>query len=385
MMDAKNTQDATETVEQNPAASHAEPREDKPEGSESEAEFEPETDYQPQSDGRSWQYPRDDPAPIPTLAVLYKTGLFEIGPAKRGILEPLVNQKWVFDSTESLVSYSPSETGVLDIRTPWTPWAHKVRRAVVLPGTEATSTAGWFAHMGNMRKIDLSGLSSEYVIEDLSCMFYGCSSLKCIDARRLANIDPVPTPGMFFGCASLMQVRFPWTLHPSDAFAMFCGCSSLEALDVSNLFMADCTSMRSMFRGCSSLKSVDASQFNTLNCTDMSSMFQDCSSLTFLDVSDFNMRNCTDMSRMFFRCSSLKSLCTSGFNTAACVDMGEMFAGCSSLGSLDVSHFDTSACRRMKDMLSGCDLTKVRGASGLDTSSCDDDMRESYLSGSRRD
>ena len=166
-------------------------------------------------------------------------------------------------------------------------------------------------------------------VTDMSCMFWGCSSLESLD---LSGFD---------------------TSNVTDMTRMFDGCSSLESLDLSGFDTSNVTDMSSMFIGCNSLESLDLSGFDTSNVTDMSSMFDGCSSLESLDLSDFDTSNVTDMSCMFWGCSSLESMDLSGFDTSNVTDMAFMFRGCSSLESLDLDGFDTSNAST-RSMFNGC-------------------------------
>ena len=177
------------------------------------------------------------------------------------------------------------------------------------------------------------------------------------------------------------------TSNVMDMSCMFWGCSSLESLDLSGFDTSNVTDMTRMFDGCSSLKSLDLSNFDTSNVMDMSCMFWGCSSLESLDLSGFDTSNVTDMTRMFDGCSSLKSLDLSNFDTSNVMDMSCMFWGCSSLESLDLSGFDTSNVTDIRWMFNGCSSLESLDLSGFDTSNastrgmfarCSEEIQEKY-------
>ena len=57
---------------------------------------------------------------------------------------------------------------------------------------------------------------------------------------------------------------------------MFYGCSSLKELNLNNFNTNNVTDMNRMFDGCSSLKELNLNNFNTNNVTDMICMFYGC-------------------------------------------------------------------------------------------------------------
>ena len=57
---------------------------------------------------------------------------------------------------------------------------------------------------------------------------------------------------------------------------MFYGCSSLKELNLNNFNTNNVTNMEHMFSGCSSLKELNLINFNTNNVTNMLYMFTGC-------------------------------------------------------------------------------------------------------------
>ena len=93
----------------------------------------------------------------------------------------------------------------------------------------------------------------------------------------------------------------------NDMSCMFNGCSSLKEINLNNFNTDNVTNMSNMFKGCSSLKEINLNNFNTDNVTDMSGMFNGCSSLIELNLNNFNTKKVTNMNSMFSFCSSLKN------------------------------------------------------------------------------
>jgi len=125
-------------------------------------------------------------------------------------------------------------------------------------------------------------------INDLSYMFYDCSSLLSLD--DISNLN---------------------TININDMSYIFNGCSSLKNLhDISNWNTSDVTNMNSMFAHCSSLLSLpDISNWNTSEVTSMNCMFANCSNLISLpDISKWNISKVNNISNIFKECLSLKSI-----------------------------------------------------------------------------
>ena len=76
--------------------------------------------------------------------------------------------------------------------------------------------------------------------------------------------------------------------------SMFSGCSSLKSVDLSFFDTSTIVDMSNMFLNCKSLEFLDLSTFNTSSVTNMSSMFSGCESLKFLDISNFDMEQVED-------------------------------------------------------------------------------------------
>ena len=81
--------------------------------------------------------------------------------------------------------------------------------------------------------------------------------------------------------------------------SMFYGCSSLKYVDLSFFDTSKIVDMSNMFLNCSSLEIIDLSSFVTSSVTNMNSMFSGCESLKFLDISNFNMEKITNGESMF--------------------------------------------------------------------------------------
>jgi len=110
---------------------------------------------------------------------------------------------------------------------------------------------------------------------------------------------------------NLLKIKLKGINKVNDMSYMFYGCSSLLYLpDISEWNINNANNLSYMFFGCTSLLSLpDISEWNTNNVTNISYMFYGCSSLSSLpDISKWNTNNVTDMGCMFKECSSLLSL-----------------------------------------------------------------------------
>ena len=228
-----------------------------------------------------------------------------------------------------------------------------------------TTCSGWFYDMENLAEIEGLKYLNTSKVTNMSCMFYGCASLKSIDlssfdTRNVTSMDAMfyncksitsldlskfdtqnvtDMQMMFLQCTSLTSINFSSSFNTKNitcTYGMFAECSSLTTLDLSSFDTQNVTIMQMMFAGCSSLTTLDLSSFDTQNVTNMQTMFAGCSSLTALDLSKFDTQNVTDMRTMFYLCSSLTRLNLSTFNTEKATDASAMFFGCSSLATIFV-------------------------------------------------
>ena len=95
---------------------------------------------------------------------------------------------------------------------------------------------------------------------------------------------------IFDGCINLEEINFNnnfITDKVNDMSRMFFECSSLTKLDLSNFNTGNVINMEGMFEGCSSLKELNLTNFNTENVTSMLRMFFKCSSLVKLNLNSF--------------------------------------------------------------------------------------------------
>ena len=213
---------------------------------------------------------------------------------------------------------------------------------------KVVSIDGMFSGCSSLEKINLSKLETKSIkkYDENNRFKYK------VHHGSLKNISKI-----FSGCVKLkvcILPNFSGTRLMEDMSNMFSGCSSLESLDFSSFNTSRVINMSYMFYGCSSLKELNVSNFNTKNVTNMSYMFCGCSSLKELNVSDFNTNNVTDMGDMFYECSSLKELNLYNFYTNNVTDMARMFCGCSSLKELNLSNFNTNNVTYMGGMFYRC-------------------------------
>ena len=164
----------------------------------------------------------------------------------------------------------------------------------------------------------------------MSSMFYGCSSLIKVDLSNLNIANVTTMDRMFMSCSSLIEVNL----------------NNITANSVYN--------MEQMFYGCDLLISLDFSSFNTKIISNLKQLFYDCNSLISLNLSNFDTSYVINMEQMFYECNSLISLDLSSFKTSKVINMNEMFRGCNSLISLDLSNFDFSSVLNVENMFYDC-------------------------------
>ena len=123
-----------------------------------------------------------------------------------------------------------------------------------------------------------------------------------------------------------------------DMSCMFAGCSALTKLDLKHFETGNVTTMEGMFRDCTALQTLDVRFFNTSKVTDMSLMFYNCNSLTDIDLTGFRTHEVTNMRYMFYKCYALTTLDLSSFETESVTNMQAMFCVCSKLKTIYVGN-----------------------------------------------
>ena len=198
------------------------------------------------------------------------------------------------------------------------PWANHLTKI-----TSAEVTGGgmkyanyMFYNCDSLVKVDFSNFDTS-TVENISCMFLGCLSLKEFDCRDL-NVENV-----------------------TDMSGMF-GMSSVEKVNMSGMNFKSLKSMGYMFENCNKLENVDLTGVNTSKVDTFCGMFSGCTSIKSIDLSSLDTGNNVSMVKMFENCVSLESVNLSGFDTKLVMGMSEMFINCKSLKSVDMSSFDLS-------------------------------------------
>ena len=197
---------------------------------------------------------------------------------------------------------------------------------------------------------------------NLSSMFYNCSSLSKIYIPSFPENKIMNMSNMFQGCTSLREINFLPSFnsqHVKNMSKMFLSCESLENINLSSLNTKNVKYMSNMFLRCQSLNEIDLSSFNTENVKDMSSMFSECIKLKKINLSSFNIKNVSDVSSMFENCNSLEKLDLSSFNDNNISTMRCMFRCCESLKEIDLSKLKVKDNTILDDMFNSCFSLKV--------------------------
>ena len=213
-------------------------------------------------------------------------------------------------------------------------------------------------------------LKEKKKITNMSDMFNGCESLKCISNIDKWNTQNVTNmKNMFRLCSSLCSLpkSLDWnTSQVTDISYMFSGCKNLSVMpNISEWDISNVNNMEGMFKNCKSLKSLpDISNWDTSKVLYMSEMFCGCVSLSELpDISNWETQNVMKMREMFSFCHNLTSIPNiSNWNTINVTDMFAMFSGCKSLKSLpDVSKWSKTKCKNeKKDIFYNCNVELIK-------------------------
>lgn len=217
-----------------------------------------------------------------------------------------------------------------------------------------------FAHMVNVRSIDLRGLHTENSY-DMSFFFYHCENLEKVNLEGIVTDNVTDLTRMFTHCYALKSVDLSGfnTQNVVDFSAMFQNCSALQELNLISFHTESATNFWMMFRGCSNLRHIywNPQFFVTDRVTKMSLMFYDCTSLEYVDVSEFNLASMKDMDSAFYNCRAIQGIDTSRWDMSNVDDAAHLFGECASLVYIDTQGWN---------MKPGVDKEGIFAASGLE-------------------
>ena len=300
--------------------------------------------------------------------------------------------------------------------------AYSVHFDSSMKNARPTSLQQWFTGFENLVTFTHLEYLNTYMVEDMSYMFSGCSSLETLDLRTFDFTHVLNTSGMFLNCSSLERIYCTQDLHKgkvSVSNSMFEGCTSLvgdegtkvedsrysvyyahvDELDnpgyfsyaepsVYGVFSADGETFTLCYNGkkepnngiddwSEDTYAEDRKEVKTITLhttmknalpTSTCDMFYDFENATEIEHLDWlNTSEVTDMFGMFANCRNIKLLDLSKFNTAQVTDMRSMFESCSSLKRLDLSTFDTDEVEEMGYMFYGCDDLTYLDLTGFKT------------------
>ena len=266
---------------------------------------------------------------------------------------------------------------------------------------------------GACSKLKSGFFSPSDVTEDMSYMFYDCSSMLTCNISTLDEAKPYYAPtnvsNLFRGCSNLGGITLSymnWN-KVTDASYMFYGCSSMSIPRVGNTqrpsnlltntsyMFADTTfdilqmnnlTYGNLWEGWFGNARIEnaAGMFKNANINghyedtqeldviswatkDTSSMFEGCVNMTGCIIAN-NPQSLENCSRMFAGCTNLTYIGFNGLSSENITDASGMFDGCSSLSTL---HFDNSpSCSAQEKILAALEeagLTSQVTVEGLKT------------------
>ena len=227
--------------------------------------------------------------------------------------------------------------------------------------------SGMFYNCSSLLSLkDISKFNIDKVV-NISNMFNGCSSLSSLPDISSWNINSIIDISLLFNnCISLRSlpdISYWNTIKINNMCGVFQNCSSLVSLpDLSNWVTSDVSNMGFMFNKCSKLQSLpDISDWNLNKINDMKYMFGECSSLSYLpDLSKWNICNAKSIIGIFYKCNSLISLPDiSNWNIYNIDNLSSLFSQCSSLCSLpDISKWNLDNVKNISFLFEGCTSLK---------------------------
>ena len=132
---------------------------------------------------------------------------------------------------------------------------------------------------------------------------------KVVFTSSFQNVQPLSTFDWFYNQPSLTEIvdiKYLNTSSVENMSGMFYNCSSLTELDVSGFDTQNVTTMSLMFDRCSGLTNLYLVNFDTRNVSKMHCMFEDCTNLTTITVGvNWNTTNVESSDNMFYGCTSI--------------------------------------------------------------------------------
>ena len=132
---------------------------------------------------------------------------------------------------------------------------------------------------------------------------------KVVFTSPFQNVLPVSTYNWFYNLPSLTEIvdiKYLNTSSVENMSGMFYNCSSLTELDVSGFDTQNVTTMSLMFDRCSGLTNLYLVNFDTRNVSKMHYMFEGCTNLTTITVGvNWNTTNVESSDNMFYGCTSI--------------------------------------------------------------------------------
>jgi surface protein len=132
---------------------------------------------------------------------------------------------------------------------------------------------------------------------------------KVVFTSSFQNVQPLSTFDWFYNQPSLTEIvdiKYLNTSSVENMSGMFYNCSSLTELDVSGFDTQNVTTMSLMFDRCSGLTNLYLVNFDTRNVSKMHCMFEDCTNLTTITVGvNWNTTNVESSDNMFYGCTNI--------------------------------------------------------------------------------
>ena len=145
-----------------------------------------------------------------------------------------------------------------------------------------------FSNCFSLSFLDLSSFDTSSVT-DMTGMFYSCSNLTSLTIsfyikNEINNLNH--NSSSIIRYLSLSNIFGFDTSKVENMSSMFYECSSLISLDLSGFDTSEVKDMSYMFSGCSSLESLNLQNFNITKDTIINNIFQSCLNLKYIDLSN---------------------------------------------------------------------------------------------------
>ncbi len=223
----------------------------------------------------------------------------------------------------------------------------------------SNSNAAFYGFV-NVTKIEGGEILDTSLIEIMTAMFYGMSSLQILDTSSWNLAKVTNLNNTFMNCSKLEFLETSnWNLNNVvNMNSTFVSDIALKSLgDTSSWGLSKLNSMDYTFQGVSSLTELNTAGWDLSNLTSMAYAFNNATSLISLgDTSNWDLNNVTNMSNTFHNCNALEAIDTANWNTSNIKNFSQTFMHTPNLKNIAISNLDFTNATTINNMFADSPL-----------------------------